>query len=131
MNTWRKGEMKADEARITQEISNYEMQLRAAEELKAKVKEATAELEAAYLGIVRAKTAFEGIKKQNLEEVRTYKLAIASECKEIATAMAALSKLADQATVANITAFASACERLANLSEAGFLERGRINLRPQ
>jgi hypothetical protein len=108
---------------VEQEISTYEMKLRTLNELKDAVDKATKDLEASYLGIVRAKNVFMDIKKENLDELRRYKLAVETECKEIGRYMDLVRTLVKSDEIKNIHEFAAACERLNALQKDGFFNR--------
>jgi prefoldin subunit 5 len=117
--------MKEDQF-IEQEISVLEQQLSVVETLKAKVKETTEELAQSYIGIINAKEEFQKIKKQNLEELRTYKLAVSTECREIKIQIETINKLAREVSSSEIKTFVESCERLARLDAEGFFSRIRI-----
>lgn len=111
-----------NEAAMSQEISSLEQQMRYAHDLKEKIKEATEHLENGYLGLIDAKKTFETIKKENLEEIRRYKLSISMEIKEISASMQALNSMASPGSLSSLREFVSLSERLKSLTDSGFVE---------
>lgn len=118
--------MKSD-LHISSEISAYEQALESINELKKKVRDGKEELVASYKGVIEAKSVFEGIKKQNIEEIRQYKFAIAAECKEISAQVSAIKVISEAAQASELRSFVESCERLNILSQSGFFSRFKID----
>ena len=111
---------------VSQELSSLEQQLRYAREVREAVRKAKDELEKDYSGLILAKEIFEGVKKENLEEIRRYKFSIAAELKEIKAAMSEISTLASPERVKQLREFSDACDRLNQLRTAGFFDSVRF-----
>ena len=112
---------------ISQEISALEQQIRYVNEMKSKLKEAKEDLANSYLGIIIAKEEFERTKKQNLEEVRSYKFATATELKEIQSNFKFMTDGLTKEKIDNLTKFVSACEDLQELRAKGFFDSFSFN----
>jgi hypothetical protein len=110
------------ELHIAGEISAYEHQLEVINTLKLKIKEGTNELKASYKAVIDSKSIFQEIKKQNIEEIRQYKFAIASECKEIKTQADAITSAFSKDRISSLKEFADVCERISKLENDGFFK---------
>lgn len=116
-----------NEAIISQEISALEQQIRYVNEMKSKLKEAKEGLANSYLGIIVAKEEFERTKKQNLEEVRSYKFATSTELKEIQSNFKFMTDGLTKEKIDNLTKFVAACEDLQELRAKGFFDAFSFN----
>ena len=113
---------------VSQEISNLESMLAQANKLRAYVLEATEQLNGAYVGLINTKEEFEKIKKANIDEVRGYKYAVVTECKEVSAGIKNMLAAATAADVARLEQFAGICERLNALHADGFFARNQIGV---
>ena len=105
---------------ISQELSSLEEQMRYANDLKAKIAEATLDLKKSYLGLISAKDEFYLIKKENIEEIRSYKFAVASEAQQIESAIKKMSSAVSHERVNQLKEFVEICERMQALRANGF-----------
>lgn len=104
-----------DKNHVEQEISAYETQLAYLNEMKQKVDQMVDELSDSYGRVINAKAMFEQIKKENIEELRTYKYAITKESKEIQEAMQCIRKAVDQVPIAEIQKVTTALTALSEV----------------
>lgn len=102
-----------------QELSRYEEKLVYLEAMKEKVRVAKDELEASYIGIVNVKASFERVKKENIEELRRYKLAVAQEAKEIGTAFAHIAAMQSKLSQKDLEALHQTLSSLSTLAQSG------------
>lgn len=105
---------------LSSEISSYEEMLKTSIQLKSKIDETVDALQASYSNIIGAKSIFEEIKKENIEELRTFRQTVARECAEIAQSVKQLKANLDPKSLADLKEYVSLCERLKTLQDDGF-----------
>jgi hypothetical protein len=105
------------------QTNSYEMQLKYLEEMKAKVDIAKTELEQSYISVIDCKSLFQEFKKENIEEIRSYKFSINSEVVSIKNSMKSLLQEASDIGLSDMKDFVGICERLNSLQKDGFFDR--------
>ncbi|MDD1009395.1 hypothetical protein M5G27_18120 [Pseudomonas shahriarae] len=110
----------SNEQILASEISSYEEMLKTSIQLKARVDETVTALETSYSNIIGAKSIFEEIKKENIEELRLYRQTIAREVGEITQAVKQLKSNLDSKSLSDLREYVSLCERLKVLQDTGF-----------
>jgi len=105
-----------------QQIQILEQQKKYADELRDTIKKSTDELTELYCGLIGAKAEFEKIKKENLDEIRRYKLAISTEANIICSDIKRITDSVPKEGMSNLGKFIDACERLQELRKDGFFD---------